>query len=60
MKEDKKLVNVRMSESLAEDLKEISEELEIGQSQFVRDAIRDKIAAVRQQRQSAELAVARA
>lgn len=44
MKDEKKLVNVRMSETLAEDLKEVSEKLEMGQSQFIRDAVREKIA----------------
>lgn len=51
MKDEKKLVNVRMSETLAEDLKEEAEKLEIGQSQFIRDAVREKIATVRQKRQ---------
>lgn len=54
MKDEKKLVNVRMSETLAEDLKEISEQLEIGQSQFIRDAVRERIALLRQQQQEAE------
>lgn len=53
MKQDKKLVNVRMSETLAEDLKEISEDLEIGQSQFIRDAVREKIAALKAEREPA-------
>lgn len=47
MKAEKKLVNVRMSETLAEDLKEVSERLEMGQSQFIRDAVREKIATVK-------------
>lgn len=49
MKAEKKLVNVRMSETLAEDLRETSERLEIGQSQFIRDAVREKIAVVKRE-----------
>jgi len=48
---EKKLVNVRMSESLADDLREVSANLEIGQSQFIRDAVREKIAAIRSAQQ---------
>lgn len=48
MKAEKKLVNVRMSEALAEDLRQTSEQLEMGQSQFIREAVRDRIATERQ------------
>ena len=49
MKPEKKLVNVRMSETLAEDLRETSERLEMGQSQFIREAVREKIAVVKRE-----------
>lgn len=48
MKQEKKLVNVRMSETLAEALREESERLEIGQSQFIRDAVREKITVLKE------------
>lgn len=54
MKQAKKLVNIRMSETLAEALREESERLEIGQSQFVRDAIRDKIARLKRAEQNGD------
>lgn len=44
MKQDKKLVNFRISETLAEELKEVSEAYELPQSQVVRDAVREKVA----------------
>lgn len=44
---EKKLINVRMSETLADELKDVCEQREIGQSQFIRDAIREKIAAIK-------------
>ena len=44
MKQEKKLVNFRISESLAADLKEASDRLEIPQSQIAREALKEKIA----------------
>lgn len=43
MKQDKKLVNFRISESLADELREVAEHKDIPQSQIVRDAVKEKV-----------------
>jgi hypothetical protein len=47
MKQPKKLVNFRINEDLAEDLKEVSDQLEIPQSQIVRDGVKEKVGALK-------------
>jgi len=49
MKQQKKLVNFRINEDLAEDLKEVSDRLEIPQSQIVRDGLKEKVGALKKQ-----------
>jgi Arc/MetJ-type ribon-helix-helix transcriptional regulator len=48
MKPDKKLINFRIPEPLADDLKEVSDGLDMSQSQIVRDAVREKVAELKQ------------
>lgn len=59
MKTDKKMINFRIPENLADDLKEVSDALDVPQSQLVRDAVRDKVAEVKRQiaAQAEEVAV---
>lgn len=55
MKEEKKMVNFRVSEALAEDLREASEILEIPQSQIVREAVKEKVAAIKAARMTPQV-----
>lgn len=48
MKADKKLINFRIPENLADDLKEVSDGLDVPQSQIVRDAVKEKVAELKQ------------
>jgi predicted DNA-binding protein len=50
IKPEKKFFNFRISESLADDLREVSDELEIPQSQIVREAVKEKVAALKDAR----------
>ena len=47
MKQEKKMVNFRISEELAEDLKNVAEQLEIPQSQIARAALKQKVSELR-------------
>lgn len=58
MKQEKKLVNFRISEALAEELKEAAEIKEVPQSHIVRDAIKKEVKAVKAEAQEAEMEAA--
>jgi predicted DNA-binding protein len=57
MKTAKKLTNVRLSDDLIQDLKEVSEQTELSQSQIIREAIKEKVAALKETLNEPDLAV---
>ena len=49
--ESKKLINLRMKTGLIEEMKRVCKELDISYAQFIRTAIKEKIAELKQNRE---------